>query len=76
MASAGKANSSNTCIDETARNLLYKGKLSMQKLVKAGKFLPHDRNKDSSIPAKKAYFILRLSTNKANNAKKKTTAPI
>ena len=52
-------NSKITWMEETARNLSYNGIYSIKKLVNMEKFLPQDSSKETTAPAKKAYFIFR-----------------
>ena len=48
----------------------------MRKSVKKPMFFPQESTNEIIAPARKAYFIFRLSTNKHKIAKKKTIAPI
>ena len=74
-AKTGKQNSSITWMDDTARNLLYKGTMEMNKRVSDSKFFPQDKNSESSTPAISHFLYRSSGKHKAKTARKTTTIP-
>ena len=73
----GKQNSNITCIDETALNLLYKGKYSTKILVNKSKFFPHDKRRDKTIPKYNQLYFFRIAgINIVKTDRKTTNIPI
>ena len=76
VARIGKQNSNITCIEETALNLLYKGKYSTKILVKKSRFLPNDKRIDKIIPKYiQVYFFRTDGINIVKKDKKTTVIP-
>ena len=55
-----------TCIEETALNLSYKGKLSIIKSVKTEKFFPQERIREIIIDITIHFLFKSFTSNKEN----------
>ena len=61
------------CMEETALNLLYKGKYSTKILVKKSKFFPHDKRRDKTIPMYIQMYFFRIEEINIVKKDRKTT---
>ena len=60
-------------MEDTALNLLYKGKYSTKNLVKKSKFLPHDKRIEKIIPKYIQIYFFRTDEIKIVKKDRKTT---
>ena len=64
-----------TRMEDTARNLLYNGTLSMKKSVSGMKFLPQDKTMEKKVAPINAHFNGPFTMKHPSTNRNKTNAP-